>query len=60
MTPRDFAFFLSQFRTLDQNNFYPGKNGFSYKEEIDGDITIVSTLYPDGKVGEMTFKRQTL
>lgn len=29
MTPRDFAFFLSQFRALDQNNFYSGKNGFS-------------------------------
>ena len=59
---RDFAFFLSQFRALDQNNFYSGKNGFPYKEEekIVDDITIVSTIYPDETVNEMSFKRQTL
>jgi len=63
MTPRDFAFFLSQFRALDQNNFYSGTNGFTYEEkelEVDEKTIVISESYPDGTVVENCFERQTL
>jgi len=50
MSHRDFAFFLSSYRALDQGSFYEGEDGFAYKEkefEEDGKSHIEYT-FPDG------------
>jgi hypothetical protein len=58
MSHRDFAFFLSSFRALDQGHIYTGgEDGFYYKETITikKNETIQNCVYPDETIVTYVF-----